>query len=163
MVAGAALAGSLTASTGAVVKGGSTLIATIGSGGFGAGGTYIANNLSQVSNRLAPSSQVAASKMQDIASKGKAGEVASGITKNTMHIPSLTNTAAYRIPDGLTETVLSEVKNYSGTLSYTNQLRDFALYSQSKGLEMHLYTNTRLTGPLQRAVDSGLLQVFPLN
>ena len=163
MATGAALAGSLTASTGAVVKGGSTLIATIGSGGFGAGGTYIANNLSQVSNRLAPSSQVAASKMQDIASKGKAGEVASGITKNTMHIPSLTNTAAYRIPDGLTETVLSEVKNYSGTLSYTNQLRDFALYSQSKGLEMHLYTNARLTGPLQRAVDSGLLQVFPLN
>ena len=163
MATGAALAGSLTASTGAVVKGGSTLIATIGSGGFGAGGTYIANNLSQVSNRLAPSSQVAASKMQDIASKGKAGEVASGITKNTMHIPSLTNTAAYRIPDGLTETVLSEVKNYSGTLSYTNQLRDFALYSQSKGLEMPLYTNARLTGPLQRAVDSGLLQVFPLN
>ena len=73
-----------------------------------------------------------------------------------------TGTASYRIPDGLTNTILSEVKNYSGTLSYTNQLKDFVMYSQSKGLEMHLYTNAQLTGPLQNIVDSGLIQVFPL-
>ena len=36
------------------------------------------------------------------------------------------------------------------------------MYSQSKGLEMHLYTNAQLTGPLQNIVDSGLIQVFPL-
>lgn len=64
--------------------------------------------------------------------------------------------------DGLTDTVLAEVKNYSGTLSYTNQLKDFVLYSQNKGLEMHLYTNAHLTGPLQQVVDSGLIKVFPL-
>ncbi len=50
----------------------------------------------------------------------------------------------------------------AATLSYTNQLKDFVLYSQSNGLEMHLYTNAHLTGPLQQAVDSGLIQVFPL-
>lgn len=30
-------------------------------------------------------------------------------------------------------------------------------------LTMHLYTNAHLTGPLQQAVDSGLIQIFPLN
>ena len=96
------------------------------------------------------------------AAKGRAGEVASGLVKNTKRIHSLTGTASYRIPDGLSDTILSEVKNYSGTLSYTNQLKDFVLYSQSNGLEMHLYTNAHLTEPLQHAVDIGLIQVFPL-
>ncbi len=73
VVAGATLAGSLTASTGAVVKGGKTLIAVIGSGGLGAGGTYVVNNLSQAANRLALSSQEAASQMKGVAAKGKAG------------------------------------------------------------------------------------------
>lgn len=73
VVAGATSAGSLTASTGAVVKGGKTLIAVIGSGGLGAGGTYVANNLSQTANRLALSSQEAASQMKGVAAKGKAG------------------------------------------------------------------------------------------
>ena len=30
-------------------------------------------------------------------------------------------------------------------------------------LTMHLYTNVHFTGPLQQAVDSGLIQIFPLN
>ena len=163
MAAGAALAGSITATTGGVASGGSALVAAVGTGGFSAGATYIANNLAQAANNLAPASQTAASKMQDVAAKGKAGEALSGLTKNTTHIPSLTGTASYRIPDGLTDTVLAEVKNYSGTLSYTNQLKDFVLYSQDKVIKMHLYTNAHLTGPLQQAVDSGLIQIFPLN
>ena len=163
MAAGAALAGSITATTGGVASGGSALVAAVGTGGFSAGATYIANNLAQAANNLAPASQTAASKMQDVAAKGKAGEALSGLTKNTTHIPSLTGTASYRIPDGLTDTGLAEVKNYSGTLSYTNQLKDFVLYSQDKVIKMHLYTNAHLTGPLQQAVDSGLIQIFPLN
>lgn len=164
MAAGAALAGSIRATTGAVMAGGSILVATVGTGGLGAGATYIANNLSQAANNLAPAAQTAASKMQDVATKGKAGEALSGLTKNTAHIPSLTGTASYRIPDGLTNTILSEVKNYAGTLSYTNQIKDFVLYAQSQSppLQMHLYTNAHLSGPLQQMVDSGIIQLFPL-
>ena len=162
MGAGAALAGSITASTGAVMAGGSALVGTVATGGLGAGVTYVANNLSQAVNNTAPIVQAGASKMQQVAAKGKAGEIASGLVKNTKHIPSFTGTASYRIPDGLTDTVLSEVKNYSGTLSYTNQLKDFVLYSQSKGLQMRLYTNAHLSGPLQQAVDDSLIILFPL-
>ncbi len=76
----------------------------------------------------------------------------------------MTGTAAYRIPDGLDTVmkVLSEVKNYSGTLSYTSQLRDFVMWSQANGYQMNLYTNATLTGPLQQVVDSGIIQLFPL-
>ena len=164
IAASAALAGSIVATTGAVAAGGSTLIATATTGGLGAGATYIANNLSQAANNLAPAAQTAASKMQVVATKGKTGEALSGLTKNTTHIPSLTGTASYRIPDGLNAStkILSEVKNYSGTLSYTNQLKDFVMWSQTNGYQMHLYTNATLTGPLQRVVDSGIIQLFPL-
>ena len=162
MATGAALAGSITATTGAVVSGASTLVSTVTTGGLGAGATYIANNLKQAVSNFAPAAQTAANKMQQVVAKGKAGELSSGLLKNTKHIPSLTGTASYRIPDGLTNNILAEVKNYSGTLSYTNQLKDFVLYSQSNGLEMRLYTNAHLTSPLQQVVDSGLIQVFPL-
>ena len=100
--------------------------------------------------------------MQLVAEKGKAGEAISGLTKNKKHIPSLSGTASFRIPDGLTKTTLSEVKNYSGTLSYTAQLRDFVTYSQAKGLQMHLYTNAKLSGPLQQLVDDKIIKLFPL-
>ena len=46
MAAGAALAGSITATTGAVMTGGSALLSTVATGGFGAGVSYISNNLS---------------------------------------------------------------------------------------------------------------------
>ena len=162
MAAGVALAGSITATTGAVTAGGSVLVNTVATGGLSAGVTYVANNLSRAVNNVPPAVQTGASKMQQVVAKGKAGEMISGLVKNTEHIPSLTGTASYRIPDGLTDTILAEVKNYFGILSYTNQLKDFVLYSQSNGLEMHLYTNAHLTGPLQQAVDSGLIQIFPL-
>ena len=162
MVAGAALAGSITATTGAVMAGGSALVSTVATGGLGAGATYIANNLSQAANNVAPAAQAGATKMQRVAAKGRAGEVASGLVKNTQRI--YIDATKYRIPDGLdtANKILSEVKNYSGTLSFTSQLRDFVSWSQANGYQMHLYTNAHLTGPLQRAVDSGLIQVFPL-
>lgn len=164
MAAGAILAGNIAATTGAVIKGGSALVSTISTGGISAGGAYIANNLSQAANNLLPATQSPSGKMQDVVAKGRAGEVAANIVKNHKHIPSITGTAAYRIPDGLDMQLrlLSEVKNYTGTLSYTNQLKDFALWSRENGYIMHLYTNARLSGPLQQAVDSGIIKVFPL-
>ena len=152
------------ATTGAVVAGGGTLAATASADGVGAGAAYVANNLAQAANNITPAAQTVASKMQDVATKGKNGELLSGLVKNTTRIPSLTGTAAYRIPDGLDMSikVLSEVKNYTGKLSYTSQLKDFVMWSQANGFEMHLYTNAILIGPLQKIVDSGIIKLFPL-
>ncbi|HOD01859.1 MAG: tRNA nuclease WapA precursor [Firmicutes bacterium ADurb.Bin300] len=99
-------------------------------------------------------------KMAEVVSKGKTGEALSGLVKNTQRITMPAGN--YRIPDGLTNTVLSEVKNYSGTLSYTAQLRDFVSYPQANGLQMYLHTNAALSGPMQQMVDSGTIQLFPL-
>jgi RHS repeat-associated protein len=84
---------------------------------------------------------------------GRAGEEASGLVRNTSRIASLTRTAAYRIPDGLTETTLSEVKNVS-RLGRSNQLRDFAAHSSQQGFNFDLYirADTKLTGPLQQFI-----------
>lgn len=61
-----------------------------------------------------------------------------------------------RIPDGLTDTTLSEVKNVS-KLSYTQQLRDFSNYANSTGRDFDLYVrpNTELSGPLLDAIQNG--------
>ena len=112
-------------------------------GGISAGASYVANNISRYGQSAAT--------IQQVTQRGKMGEAISGITKNTTRIyDNLVSGAKYRIPDGLTSTTLSEVKNYSGTLSYTAQLRDFVSYSQAHGLQMNLYTNAKLSGPRVR-------------
>jgi hypothetical protein len=63
-----------------------------------------------------------------------------------------------RIPDGLTSTVLSEVKNVN-SLSYTQQLRDFATYASQRGLRFDLWVRptTQLSGPLLDAIEAGAI------
>ena len=89
---------------------------------------------------------------------GQAGEIAANIVKNTNRIPSLTGTAAYRIPDVLNQALgmIGEVKNVA-SLSYTSQLRDFAMYASQKGYSFVLWVRatTQLSGPLQREVAAG--------
>lgn len=99
--------------------------------------------------------------MAGVRAAGAEGEAAAGIVKNTQRIPSLSGSAPYRIPDGLGNGVLSEVKNVS-SLSYTSQLRDFAAYAQQEGLAFNLYVrgSTSLTGPLQAAVDNGTITLI---
>jgi RHS repeat-associated protein len=67
-----------------------------------------------------------------------------------------------RIPDGLNlETrVLSEVKNV-GSLSYTQQLRDFAAHASANGLRFDLWVrpNTQLSGPLAKEVANGAIKL----
>jgi hypothetical protein len=65
-----------------------------------------------------------------------------------------------RIPDGLTRTVLSEVKNVS-SLSYTQQLRDFAAHASANGLRFDLWVRptTRLSGPLAQEVANGAINL----
>jgi RHS repeat-associated protein len=89
---------------------------------------------------------------------GRAGEAAAGIVKNTERIASATGTAAYRVPDALNHAArtIGEVKNV-GSLSYTNQLRDFASYASRKGYTFELWVRptTQLSGPLQQAISDG--------
>ena len=72
-----------------------------------------------------------------------------------------------REPDGLNATTLSEVKN-TKALSYTQQLRDYAQYAQDTGREFVLYLRnpahgaTELSGPLQNAVNEGLILLRPI-
>lgn len=65
-----------------------------------------------------------------------------------------------RIPDGLTPSTLSEVKNV-GSLSYTRQLRDFEQYAQQTGRSFDLYVRpgARLSGPLLDARTAGRINI----
>ncbi len=92
---------------------------------------------------------------------GIVGERLAGINPALkVRIPSMSGTANYRIPDALTSTTLTEVKNVA-TLSYTRQLDDFLMYSQSQGMSFNLVvrSNTTLSGPLQNLVDSGAINL----
>lgn len=66
-----------------------------------------------------------------------------------------------RIPDGLTKTTISEVKNVS-SLSYTQQLRDYAAFARQNNLRFDLYVrdSTKLSGPLQQARDQGVIRII---
>lgn len=62
-----------------------------------------------------------------------------------------------RIPDGLTPSTLSEVKNV-GALSYTRQLRDYVQFAQQTGRRVDLYVRggsspTNISGPLRNALS----------
>ena len=91
-----------------------------------------------------------------------AGERAVGVGSKT-RIPSLSGTAKYRIPDGLTSTTLTEVKNV-GRQSLTRQLRDFHSFSQQTGRQFILYTRptTTFTRPLQNLINQGQIIVRPI-
>lgn len=92
-------------------------------------------------------------------SLGQAGEDAVGIIgpKVSIEIPG---SGQIRIPDALTESTLTEVKNV-GSLSYTQQLRDFTTYSQTNRLDFQLYVrpSTQLSGPLQQAITKGQINL----
>ncbi|WP_307810549.1 putative toxin [Gelidibacter salicanalis] len=93
---------------------------------------------------------------------GLQGESAVGVGTKT-RIPSLTNTAAYRVPDHLSSTALGEIKNVSH-LSLTRQLRDFHLFSQQNGLQFNLFTRstTTFSQPLQNLINNGSIIVQPI-
>ncbi len=91
---------------------------------------------------------------------GKEGEKAVGTLGAKTRIPSLTGTAKYRIPDKLTSTTLTEVKNVK-SLSLTRQLKDFNIYSMQNGLQFQLYTRptTTFSAPLKSLIDQGSIIV----
>ena len=68
-----------------------------------------------------------------------------------------------RIPDGITRTVLSEVKNVA-RLSFSLQLRDYSAHAAANGLRFDLWVRpgtrgTALSGPLSRAIADGLINL----
>lgn len=89
---------------------------------------------------------------------GKEGEKLAGITQPKQRIPSLTNTAKYRVPDALlhNERILREIKNVSN-LSYTRQLQDFNLWAQQNGYKfiLEVKPGAKLTGPLVEQIKAG--------
>jgi hypothetical protein len=82
---------------------------------------------------------------------GKIGEKLSGIVKNTKMFKMASGNM--RIPDGLTRTLLQEVKNVK-SLSLTSQLKDYMQFAKSTERTMGLFVrpNTYMSGPLQNAI-----------
>lgn len=107
---------------------------------------------------LAAEAQAAsgAQRMAAVRAAGQAGEAAVGLTKNTTRIASVTRPGTYRIPDGLSGGVLSEVKNVARQ-GLTGQLRDFMAHAQANGMRFDLYVRrtTELSRPLQNAIQQG--------
>ncbi|HWO22671.1 MAG TPA: toxin TcdB middle/N-terminal domain-containing protein [Kofleriaceae bacterium] len=91
---------------------------------------------------------------------GQAGEAAVRSVANIGPKVSIRVAGRTRIPDGLTSSVLSEVKNVS-SLSYTQQLRDFATYARQNGLRFDLWVRptTQLSAPLAREISSGTINL----
>jgi hypothetical protein len=91
---------------------------------------------------------------------GQAGEHAAGITKNTRHIDSLSGTRAYRVPDELTATTLTEVKNVA-RVDFTAQIRDSLHWSIANGRQFILKVrkDTVLSQPLLDAVEAGWIKL----
>jgi RHS repeat-associated protein len=143
--------------------GGAVVVRVAGRAAFAAGARLckqwcekVKGAASRVKNRLNPSAAKAGRGGAGPVRVGQAGE---GAVRGAYDIgPKIKVDVAgrKRIPDGLTSTTLSEVKNVS-SLSYSQQLRDFAQYAQQSGRSFDLYvrTTTRLSGPLQRAAGPG--------
>ncbi|MDY7080496.1 MAG: putative toxin [Chloroflexota bacterium] len=97
---------------------------------------------------------------------GRVGERAAGVAGPKARIRSVLDPTTYRVPDQLDDTaqILREVKNVA-RLSYTSQLRDYALWAQQEGYRFILVVRqtTELSGPLRGAVQRGeiILEYLP--
>ena len=91
---------------------------------------------------------------------GKAGELAVQAAHNIGPKVRIAINGRNRIPDGLTNSVLSEVKNVK-SLSFTRQLRDFSDFAVRTGRRFDLFVrpSTKLSGPLQEAVQQGTVNL----
>lgn len=122
----------------------------------GAGLGYLAKTAYGVASAAISTAGAAAQRMENARKLGQQGEQAANIVKNTERIKSLTNTAKYRVPDALSKTTLTEIKNVKYQ-ALTNQIKDFVLWSEQEGLEFVLKTrlDTKISAPLQNLIDEG--------
>jgi len=89
---------------------------------------------------------------------GRDGEAAVRAKVDIGAKEKITVNGRVRIPDGITRSTLSEVKNV-GKLNFTQQLRDYIDIAISRGLRFDLFDRptTQRSGPLQRAIEDGLI------
>ncbi len=127
--------------------------------------------LAGVAEKLAPEVEGFLSKAERLAENvklGKLGErlagIAEGIKKEA--IPSMSRTATRRIPDALDHAarILTEVKNYSGVVKYTDQIKDFVTWASAKGYEVVLWVKdpNNVSDELKALADSGVIQIRTL-
>jgi hypothetical protein len=91
---------------------------------------------------------------------GQAGEIAVRGAFDIGPKAAIAIAGRTRIPDGLTDMVLTEVKSV-GSLSFTLQLRDFAQFAGENRLRFDLFVRptTQLTAPLSQAVQAGYINL----
>ncbi|WP_395708201.1 RHS repeat-associated core domain-containing protein [Reyranella sp.] len=89
---------------------------------------------------------------------GQAGEAAVRAVYDIGDKLSFNVGGSTRVPDGVTPNTLSEVKNV-GYQAFTQQLRDYSYIAQQNTSTFNLFLrpNTDVSGPLQDAFDSGLI------
>jgi RHS repeat-associated protein len=94
--------------------------------------------------------------MAQVAQAGREGEAAVQALEDIGPKTAIQINGRTRIPDGLTDTAVNEVKNVS-SLAFTRQLRDFADFASQTGRQFNLWVpgGTQLSGPLQAAIAAG--------
>ena len=100
--------------------------------------------------------EVATSGIKSAVKVGEAGENAVRAAFSIGEKVGVKMEGITRYPDGITKTVLSEVKN-AAHLDFSSQLRAYAGHAQRNGLQFHLYvrSTTTFSAPLRAAIDSG--------
>jgi len=98
--------------------------------------------------------------VQDSITRGQEGEAAVRAAEDIGDKTSIQINGRTRVPDGLTNTTLTEIKNVR-VQYFTQQLRDFSDYAQQNNLRFDLYTrpDTYLSGPLQNAINAGRINL----
>lgn len=113
--------------------------------------------------------------MKEVRVRGLKGEEAVsakiGVERNTgpgqKTIPA-SGKAKYRVPDFDPDATIKargtvvEVKNYTGDLRMSGQVRDLIKYAQERGVSLEIFTNATPVGELAKAVARGQVIITPI-
>jgi RHS repeat-associated protein len=93
--------------------------------------------------------------------KYQAGMQGAKQVQNTTRVNSALTQGKYRVPDGLTKSTITEVKNVKYQ-AYTSQLRDYSAIAKRDGLQFTLKVNNGagLSGPLRQAESDEFLKII---
>jgi hypothetical protein len=99
-------------------------------------------------------------RLKNSADWGRLGEKFTNVKEQKYKIPSLTETAKYRVPDILLDSELIEIKNVK-RLRMTNQLKDFRLFCKQTNRKFVIYvrTDTSLTSEVSTLASSSEIKI----